>query len=96
MHTEADARELWCPFARLSYKTGTFNRFQSKLRRIFGLKKAEPIDAIADNCLASSCAAWRWGERYQDTRDGSDAVPGKGYEPGVLEEQGYCGLAGRP
>ena len=44
MHTEADARRLWCPFART----------QAGTTRYGGGPDAGTL------CLGSECAAWRW------------------------------------
>lgn len=55
MHTEAEARTKWCPFAR---REGDY------LSR-------QPVNRPVDNnsrCLASQCMAWRWTTEPLDTR----------------------------
>lgn len=51
--TESEARERWCPFARMC-ATGepTWNRVSM-------------LNELHDNdpkCIASKCMAWRWGD----------------------------------
>jgi hypothetical protein len=50
MHTEAQARQTWCPFAR-SMEGGDGNR-EWKAKAV-----ALPADCM---CVASQCMAWRW------------------------------------
>jgi len=50
MHTEDEARKLWCPMARASGVAA-----DEGINRDF----IEP-GAIPFTCIASECAAWRW------------------------------------
>lgn len=80
MHTEAEARGKWCPFARYVAYAGeaAWNRYMdSGEQRILN-----PAPAC---CIASDCAAWRWEYPTND--------PEARYTD---EARGFCGLAGRP
>ncbi len=90
MLTEQEAREKWCPFARLAIgmeKRGEPNGvcivpdYPSHNRtQISGLLETHWSGGCC--CIASDCMAWR-------------GVPDAGtYEPG--KAPGYCGLAGKP
>lgn len=85
MLTEAEARERWCPFARVVGYVG--NREKGILTPACNRtldSEAVPRVAPASKCLASACMAWRW-------------APDE-FEPGELVKlrRGYCGLAGKP
>ena len=82
MHTEKQAKELWCPMVRHQGDGGaSFNRSRYN---------SNPINADTDktaerhqgtfgcHCIASKCAMWRWTD-----------------SPGLVS-RGYCGLAGKP
>lgn len=91
MISEYDAKNKWCPFARLSEMGGTYNR-------------CGPAANL--ECIGSQCMAWRWGpnEERKYVKRGEPPPTGDGWTilyPGAqLEswvrpiEQGYCGLAG--
>ena len=88
MHTEEEAKKLWCPFSRVTNKFGDGggNRWDHTIP-----------DADCPNgstCVAVACMAWRWandenGEPAYQTRQvhdyATDNIP-----------LGYCGLAGKP
>lgn len=79
MKTEAEARELWCPFARSDNGEFAPNRtYQNEIQ-------------AGCNCLASACMAWEWGE--EETRD--VVVQGGGPERQTGATKGFCGLARR-
>jgi hypothetical protein len=55
MHTEEQARELWCPMVRADNAIGgSSNRGD---RQTFDYPYPERI-----KCIASACAAWRWAD----------------------------------
>jgi hypothetical protein len=98
MHTEQEAKELWCPHARVFHF-----KFAEESTDAFSPPQAHPAhnrlvidmetdtDAVCacdfDNlkCIASRCMAWRW--------EGEKAA--REVEAG-REPLGYCGLSGKP
>lgn len=81
MHTEEQAREKWCPFARaIVLGTGDFGDFQLAINRT-----DRGGASLAALCIASDCMAWRWKKSKQDNL-------GTWMDP----THGYCGLAGAP
>lgn len=80
--TEEQAKEKWCPFARVLlpvHQVGNrISTFHMEVAR-----KSDPRDfehyqrQVADcNCIGSRCMAWRFTSRFGG--------------------EGYCGLAGMP
>jgi len=64
MHTEAQAKLLWCPHGRIALKDGVTINDPQLL--------SSPED-YACRCIASKCAAWRWADptsRYYAQNDG--------------------------
>lgn len=104
--TEDDARQRWCPFARI------FNGGTATNRMVTG----EP--APASHCLGHGCMAWRWQPLAVDnayleavkraTAEAKEAgtfvnlaaakVNANRAAYGLPERstEGYCGLAGKP
>ena len=86
MLTEQQAREKWCPAARVVLegereRTPPFNRLATTVSVV----DANPVDA---RCIASGCMWWRWERRWQPREhDGPTEVQ---------TERGYCGMAGKP
>lgn len=79
--TEQQARQLWCPFARVSLPSNAAGNRVSTFHKQLAAKSS-PRDAEhyeqqeADcKCIASGCMAWRWGNQH-------------------LHAEGFCGLAG--
>ena len=99
MHTEAEAREKWCPYSRVGEQAS-------------GAAENRPDGSY--NCIASQCMAWRWGValHYADSPDHVNprcevrCFPTKALCETYYEKNseralsgmvgGYCGLAGRP
>lgn len=94
--TETEAKEKWCPFARIGGGAGmdgaAYNRIQHH----------GDISHGASTCLGSGCMAWRvalrpnpafveMGNTWPDSRTPEQKIP-------YLRnhERGYCGLAGKP
>jgi hypothetical protein len=60
MHTEEQAKELWCPEVRFSDpqpKLESANRWPIK-----DSSYGTMINPKACHCIASKCAMWRWDE----------------------------------
>ncbi len=89
MHTEKEAKEKWCPFARApNGESGMpINR------------QGDYPEHVC--CVASSCMAWRWSYEEQDVGGSLERIP---YykstpikdSPGHFENApvGHCGLSG--
>ena len=86
MHTEEQARKLWCPMARGIMDSGGN-------RMAFGASGEEPENddcaaqyeaEMADlyPCLASGCAMWRWETERNEALE-------------TIDWRGQCGLAGK-
>lgn len=92
--TEQQARERWCPYARVHVPAGVINRVSAMLKRMAAkmrsegrdLRDAEFIEEQQQdcNCIAAECMAWRWEEDIDRLRE-VDEGP-----------RGYCGAFGRP
>lgn len=93
-HTEQEAREKWCPFARIPGRVVAGDNhvlgFASQNRGMAMGGTLEPC-----MCVASKCMAWRKGptigvgpngEKHDRDLDGRT----------TWLETGYCGLAGSP
>lgn len=80
MPTEAEAKQMWCPQARVV--VGEMGRpFQAAGNRLPGLGSGHDpdLDWPSPRCIASQCMWWRWGL--------SDDGP---------HTNGFCGAAGKP
>ena len=93
MKTPDEARQCWCPFARVIAggkepgETPSFNRVRDL--------DAPALDTNPDSarCIADDCMAWRWSDWEKIV------YPAGGYdqtEPPEDVKMGFCGLAGRP
>lgn len=84
--TEQEAKEKWCPMARVAnalHPNGS--------TAIAGFTVANRSSGVGDvpvnsMCLGSSCMAWRW------INDPAGPQPPDGPES---DYRGYCGLAGK-
>lgn len=64
--TEAQARELWCPFSRVVFPGPVVaNRVSWTLTK--SAMRAEQV--AATKCLGSGCMVWRW-RRYVEANEG--------------------------
>lgn len=85
LRTEAEAKEVWCPWARaLVYaekgSSGTYNR-------IALAADVQPLSEVTC-CIASKCIAWEWGPKPEEL-DGFEIS----YRGRVQEQRkGYCRL----
>ncbi len=109
MMTEEQAREKWCPMARLLPvdKTQKANEAPQLTPRV-GVSynrlvivdgKGASTNLQDSRCLASDCAMWRWDDYANNAAQElfENVAPHdadtKSYPP---EPIGYCGLAGKP
>lgn len=92
MHTEKEAKQLWCPFARVM-GVNSHNEVSPPSNRIVAEGKDYGPLMAGSLCIASQCMAFRWGEPEGEpdnrTPNAFDAQPEK------RERRGYCGLAGQ-
>ena len=85
MHTPEQAKQLWCPMARISrheaisYETGRTGDDNPliAMRTNHYVVGGCNNDPVSCRCIADHCSMWRWASAKY----------------GV---QGYCGLAGIP
>jgi hypothetical protein len=84
MHTEDEARELWCPMVRYERESAepSFNRCRGN----DGVHNNPPDPC---RCIASQCAMWRWHQTEAKYRGAGDTFI-------TVKGIGYCGLAGKP
>lgn len=89
--TEYEAKQRWCPFARVVVAQGrsltakkplaSGNRVSGPLAPD-GASREDMTNPEASRCIASACMAWRWD--IERNRAGPEI------------DHGYCGLAGKP
>ena len=89
MLTEAEAKEKWCPFARVGVRGNNENQSDRDWRGV-SFNRAILLNNDKDNreyrtdwpkCIGSACMAWR-------TREIAS--------PNQSLDDGFCGLAGKP
>lgn len=54
--TEAEAREKWCPFARV-HEQGSAAAASNRIQDGAGKTTLVPVGSV---CIGSTCMAWRW------------------------------------
>ena len=98
MMTEQEARQKWCPMARVAVE---ISEGGSTLSHVATCNRHDGAHPIA-RCIASGCMAWRWSVRDKripaegyTNPDGSSVVTRYVDGPGD-DPTGYCGLAGTP
>ena len=75
--TEGQAREKWCPMARVPSRCGgVTGQYEVAANR--GVAMDKPYDQA--RCIASDCMMWRWGESAETADKDRGRV-------------GFCGLA---
>lgn len=79
--TEDEARQKWCPFARVAYPESISGC--NVINRLYNTPSPGPC-----RCIASGCMVWRWEIRNVEPPEGEILLPEKS------DEEGYCGLAG--
>jgi len=83
MHTEEEARKLWCPMVRV----GNGNEAAENRTCEIGKVSDDLGNGTTWNaCIASSCMMWRWdNDDFGICKQTGECVP----------FQGYCGLGGK-
>jgi len=95
--TEDEAKQKWCPMMRLTTDQGEWRTNRGE----------RPQGAIGEsyvyfNCLGRDCMAWRWNIKPNPDWEQPNPMkyPSPDYRfdnPYIIdEENGYCGLAGKP
>lgn len=84
MKTEKEARECWCPFARVSIEGIADDQLYFAGNRMMDADGNVSIVVGATKCIASDCMAWWW--EFQSSHN-------KGAEF-TDQARGCCGLAG--
>lgn len=88
MMVEADrAREVWCPFGRVSDQPDGVGGAAAAINR---------QGKLGTNCLANACMAWRWAGWRIREGEMSPILPNPDVDNRVGARLGYCGLAGKP
>ena len=104
MHTEDEAKERWCPFARaiVLEQTQTIPSHNRVVKQNSDDSADESWSPIDCRCISSQCMAWRQGYKdnpcYQPTPQSfpDNRLPNE-RNPYITDtERGYCGLAGKP
>jgi len=108
--TEAEAKEKWCPFSRVSWYSRSTLAEPAEYGYA-GNRDANDGTVPGAQCIASACMAWRGVDVY-DPRERHlyNTRTGNRVSGGLVEEtewrldnpdepppepRGYCGLAGR-
>jgi hypothetical protein len=91
MHTEDEAKKLWCPHVRLSAtRVDAEPEFWPAWNRASEHHMGPLVETEQVCCIASKCMAWRW-EKYLAVFELDPDLSAE-----VNTEKGYCGLAGKP
>ena len=96
MITEDEARQKWCPLARVwaageMHPNGA-NRFVSDSDHT--PEKHTEAFVKGTTCMASACMAWRWD--WENARTREISRKGEGMEVVTQPTHGYCGAFGHP
>ena len=83
MHTEDQAKKLWCPMVRMGDSDDS-----SPSNSVCCVVKGLNRNPEWSRCIASDCAMWRWDREYNTKLCEMDQ------EKLVSMTKGYCGLAG--
>ncbi|MEO1187792.1 MAG: hypothetical protein AAFW60_01870 [Pseudomonadota bacterium] len=66
MHTEDEAKKLWCPFARMAFQHGNTVKPGFAVNRIAATGEDTTFIPNGSFCIGSECAAWRAKKIFQD------------------------------
>jgi hypothetical protein len=101
MHTEDEAKKLWCPMVRHEGNGATFNRGWAEHNPLNQVSTTGPGDgpaAFICNCIGTRCAAWRWSDPApavvvdcRDARATREPLRPDGLPPGWLFVPSLCG-----
>lgn len=88
MHTEAEAKTKWCPFARVVQAQSDVGATYPRNRVVEQNKDGEVRQdwggkIIGAQCVGSDCMAWRW---VKPNAEGTGPLP-------QAAARGLCGLA---
>lgn len=78
--TEAEAKEKWCPMARVSYHSPAVEGLFPAEQGYIGNREHSDGPIQSSLCIGSACMMWRWGQEPDDDFE--------------VEGKGFCGLAG--
>lgn len=83
MHTEDEARQKWCPFARV------IEMLDDEPVEGYGVGNRSTMQTSHPHarCLASECMAWRWKGPWEWVGEGPARKRAR---------RGFCGLSGEP
>lgn len=108
MHTEDEAKKLWCPHVRLtaSEHIESEDLHGPSFNRLSDCAESEMRNVTACTCIASKCSQWRIAEHRWFYRVGltenderiyfNDPELAKEKDSYIADHKGYCGLAGKP
>lgn len=64
--TEAEAKNLWCPFARVLHVEDNGQGDENCPRTVTAINRTGGLGGPHGGaCIASNCMAWRWGHSYK-------------------------------
>ena len=89
MHTEDEAKKLWCPHSIAMHAGGHCGNRDAE-NNTMEWPNCHPSTAKQTSCIASKCMSWRWVTELKTF----DLDPDLSAE--VRSDRGYCGLAGKP
>lgn len=96
MITEREAKEKWCPQARVAYgkhmNDGRWHLYSHQPACNAVFRNRSDDGSVKDDyhrlkCIGSECMAWRWSEKN------AVEVPMTG---DIGDRKGYCGAYGKP
>jgi hypothetical protein len=103
--TEEDAKEKWCPFARVIERDcDGSTRARNRVVHLdaAGNVLKEITDTLAGTrCIGSACMAWRWEKSEAKAVEGYQTPDGQSITTrwariDPVDGAGFCGLAGKP
>lgn len=68
MYTESDAKQKWCPFARVSYQSPAVEGICGREEGYIGNREHSDGPISSSMCIGSACMAWRWGNPQRKLR----------------------------
>lgn len=112
MHTPEQAKDLWCPMARVARDESIeIERAAigdmvhvTEQRHIVGGCNRDALGGFGAginscNCIADQCAMWRWEpttESVPTVTEGASGMQARTYKQVTTRTHGYCGIAGHP
>ena len=98
--TEDEAKTKWCPFAASRSVSGMVVIAEQHTANYLGPETGK----LMTLCVGSGCMAWRVTNQFPSREARIDAIKRYRIEHGaslqeakpLFDQQGYCGLAGKP